>query len=377
GMCRATRERSGSVMVLSYLLVSFFLALGSATMVTSVNEQRLVLRSRDLTHAFQVAEAGLEDAMVQLRTGNAASIGATNFAQGSYTVSITHPSLLASNQYLVQASGQVNGLTRTLELIGEVTPKSVFWYPLLGDNSVNLKKYAMTNSYNSSQGDYDPATAGQDGNVSTNSTTAHSIQLRQGTVVNGQVIVGTGMSNPNDAVDLDDSTIITGVPPITSASQAVTLPAVNTAGLDCSHDLNLPKNSTYTFSESSSPYCFDDLKADQGSKIAVSGNVVVYANRVDFDKNLEVNVGGKPPQLLLQVYGASDVVIDKEGTFVGALYAPAARVRLKKEVDCYGSLVGKDIEIDKESMFHYDEALKNVSTPTGGYDVTVKSWREQ
>ena len=95
------------------------------------------------------------------------------------------------------------------------------------------------------------------------------------------------------------------------------------------------------------------FRAEKNSQIVVSGDVVVYAESVDFDKNLSVNEGGKPTQLLLNIYGSSDVVIDKEGTFVGGLYAPNSRVRLKKK----------------------DEAISKIG-PAGSYKTSVIEWRD-
>lgn len=230
-------------------------------------------------------------------------------------------------------------------------------------------------SYDSSLGAYDPLTAGQHGNIATNGISGASINLRKGSAINGQLIVGPGLADPMTAVSMASDVVVTASPIAVSAPQALDMPAVTTAGITCASDLNLPKNATFTLTQAGSPYCFKQINADSGSKIAVSGNVVVYAETVDFDKNLSVNEGGKPTQLLLNVYGSADVVIDKEGTFVGGLYAPESRVTLKKKNDFYGAIVAEDIEADKDSNFHYDESLKNVG-PAGNYETSIIAWRD-
>lgn len=365
-------NRRGFVYAFSLLIIFLLTIAGTSVLIRSAAELDLSERFGNLNAAFHLAEAALDHAISNLRSGNTETIASTAFPGGTYSAEIV---FLGGSRYRIAAHGLSTGNQRALEAIVQLTPRSVFRSPLFGKDSVDMKKGGLTDSFDSSQGAYHPSTAGSNGSIVTNNTAASSIRLRQGTAVNGQLIVGPGLADPTSAVSVDETVIITGTPTIVSASQAMSLPAVDTTGLSCTGDLNLPKNGTFTFQQANSPYCFNKINADQGSVIEVSGNVVVYANQVDFDKHLDVNANGKPTQLLVQVYGTSDVVIDKEGTFVGALYAPGARVRLKKEVGFYGSLVGKSAEIDKESLFHFDEALKSVG-PAGSYDVSVISWRD-
>ncbi|MBI4342500.1 MAG: hypothetical protein HY599_03945, partial [Candidatus Omnitrophica bacterium] len=304
---------------------------------------------------------------------NSGAIQVTSLLTGTYWAEVTP---LGGSRHLITAHGLAGTDQRNLEMTVQGEGQSIFQLPLFGDEEVRVKKDGLTDSYDSRLGPYDPETAGQRGHVGTNATDEDSVVLEQGTSINGQVVVGPGMADPSEAVSADGSVVITGDPPIVSAPQAVDTPPVDTTGLSCDQDLLLPKDATFTFAESDSPYCYDDIKADQNSVIAVTGNVVVYANRVDFDKHLQVNAGGKPTQLILQVTSDGDVVIDKEGTFVGAIYAPQSRVRLKKEVAFYGAIAAEQIEIDKKSAFHYDEALGDASGPIGSYEVSVLSWRE-
>ena len=116
-----------------------------------------------------------------------------------------------------------------------------------------------------------------------------------------------------------------------------------------------------------------DVPCDGVLRVCVNGRVGESTR--DRLKHLSVNAGGKPTQLLLSMYGSSDVVIDKEGMFVGGLYAPSAWVRLKKKDDFYGAIVAKDIEIDKDSNFHFDEALTHVG-PAGSYQTSIIEWRD-
>lgn len=375
-------DRRGSVYVFSLGMVVLAIVVGAAILVRGTTEVDNSERSVNQAEAFQLADAALDQAMINLRVNNTASISSTPLASGKYWVDITS---LGNQRYQVTAHGSSAGEQRDIEAVVERTPKSVFGDgPLHGDLAVRMKKGGFTDSYDSSQGDgkYNPNTAGKKGNISTNNTAVASIVLENGTAVNGRLIVGPDMTNPESAVNKDDSVVITAPDPkIVSAPQKLLMDPVDTQNLQCvtgslNQSSTLPPNTTSTWSQSGSPYCYNALKTDQGSVITVSGNVEVYANTIDFDKNLEINKDGKPTQLILQLYGTSDVVIAKEGTFVGAIYAPKVKVNLQKVVDFYGSLVAKEVDIDKESKFHYDEALKNCTSPRGGYKTQVKSWRD-
>ena len=63
--------------------------------------------------------------------------------------------------------------------------ESPFQYGLFGEDSVKLKKDSTTDSYNSSDGDYDEDTAGDNGNVTTNNTEDDSITVAKNTVFLG------------------------------------------------------------------------------------------------------------------------------------------------------------------------------------------------
>ena len=381
-MPRKLRRSQGSIFIIALGVVYFIAIINAALLVRVVSETNLSRRSSEQHEALHLAESAVDQALVNLRSNNAAAIASTHLATGTYWAEIVP--LSTPQHYQINAHSLVGSKTRDVEATAQQSPNGLFQHPLFGRDTIDLKKGALTDSYDSRSGPYDPDTAGSNGNIATNSTAPGSIRLRDGTAINGQLIVGAGMADPSIAVDMDASSIVTGNPPIVSMPQPLSLPSVNTTGLSCSGNLNLPKNATFTWTQAGSPYCYNQIKADVGSVIAVSGNVVVYANQIDFSKNLSVNADGNPTQLVLQVYGSTDVlmdqetdiVIDKEGVFKGGIYAPTARVRFNKMVDFYGSLVANDVEIDKESQFHYDQAFSDVTSVVGSYRVTLKSWRD-
>lgn len=61
------RGRRGSVMAFCYLITALLMAYGSLLLARSLTDQRVAHRQRDQLHAFQVAEAGVDEAFHQLR----------------------------------------------------------------------------------------------------------------------------------------------------------------------------------------------------------------------------------------------------------------------------------------------------------------------
>lgn len=369
------KSRRGMVVVLSLGLVALLGALGSSLLLRSVHESQLETRSLRRHNAFFLAESAVDHAISNLRANNTANLSTALLATGSYWAEVAD---LGSQRYQITAHGLAASEQRNADVVVQRTGQSLFRYPLFAKDGVRVKKDGLTNSYDSRLGSYNPATAGNQGTIATNNTAAGSIELRKNTAVNGQVIVGPGLADPTVAVSMDASVVITGTPSIVSAPSPLSLPAViPPSSPSCGTDLVLPKDATYTFTASNSPYCFNAIKADKNSVVAVVGDVVVYAGSLDFDKHMDVNAGGKPTQLLIQIYSDNDVVIDKDGTFKGAIYAPNSKVRLKKETDFFGAIAAEEVQLDKTSQFHYDEALASLSYgPMGSYEVSILSWRE-
>lgn len=365
-------NKRGMALVLACLVMGVLGAFGSAMMAQTMTEHRVVNRHSDLAVAFQLAESGADHALANLAVGQEDNLDEIALAGGSYWAEIE---TLDSSHFQITSHGMVGDTQRDIEMVVSIIESYPFSFGVFGETSVTLKSASTTDSYNSLDGDYDPATAGDEGHIATNNTAAASIVVPRNSTINGQLTVGPGMADPSSAVSLTQPVTITADPDVVSADEELDLPALDVSGLDCSSSLSLPKNGTHTFTEEGSPYCFGSISADIGSRIAVSGDVVVYSGTVNFDKNFEVNTGGDPTQFVLGVYGNSDVVIDKDGTFVGALYAPGLKVHFKKNVTIYGGLAADDVEVDKQLTLHYDEALRDM--PFGGaYGVSVESWRE-
>ena len=173
------KNEKGFVLITSFLFAAVLstVSLGLATRQLAYlqagenNKNRMV--------AFNMAEAGLDLALVQL-VANSNYGGTTGFtslstgnSQGGYSISVCPPACTGvtaptdANTRLIVATGQSpsnNTADRAYEsrkvtAYANVQPKSPFLYSVFGGQSISLNgsPSVSTDSYNSANGAYDPA----------------------------------------------------------------------------------------------------------------------------------------------------------------------------------------------------------------------------
>jgi hypothetical protein len=265
-----------------------------------------------------------------------------------------------------------------------------------GKVSVTLIGNALTDSYNSNNGPYDPSSnKNHNGDVSTDSIAAGAISLGTNTYVDGQALVGPG-GDPATGVSGETTT---GTPnpsggignePNAWNIPAATIPATGVTDLG---KIDLSGNSTMnlkegTYKVSCSPSPCTAFKISGNATLTMSGKVVLYVNgNIDIIGNAVSTAANKPPNFM--VYGTAsctDVKVGGNGAFYGAVYTPAAAVQINGNGTIFGALTGNTITNNGNPTFHYDEALgavgesvtTNTSTSTTytttGF--TRKFWRE-
>lgn len=379
------RNERGSILIFSYLVVGALVALGSALTVRTLAEQNSSSRSVRLASAFQTAEAGLDQALIQLRADEdwtgASGLQVPN--GGSYDVAVTedagNPTLktLTITGHYPSTDPTAQGYQRRrIEAIVQMSSPSVFQFGVFGYDGVTVKNDAVTDSYNSDNGDYEDQTPSENGDVGTNSTADKSIQLENDAIVRGQAIVGPGLEDPSAAVEIKNEATITGNPPITALSQALDAPTVTPPGT-CSGDLHLQNEETLTLSEANSPYCYSKVHLNNEASLSIQGNVVVYVSELHVNNDVQVNSDGRPTQLIIKLTSNKDVKVENDAVFVGALYAPLSKAHIKNDVQFYGAVVADEVFLENDAQLHYDEALVNVGPPSGeDADALLVSWRE-
>lgn len=379
------RHERGSVLIFAYLVIGALVALGSALTVRTLAEQNSSSRSVRLASAFQSAEAGLDQALIELRA-NEDWTGASGLAVpngGYYDVAVTEDTgnptlktLTITGHYPSTDSTARGYQRRQIESVIRISSPSVFQYGLFGEEKVHIKNDVVTDSYNSDKGDYEDQTPGKNGDVGTNNTEDKSVLLENDVTIKGQVIVGPGLADPNDAVTIKDEATITATPQVVSRSQALECAPI-TAPADCSGgDLHLNNEETLTLTAANSPYCYDKIHLNNEAVLSVEGDVVVFAKEIHVNNDVEVNPGGRPTQLIVKLTSDKKSEIQNDTVFVGAIYAPQAEVDVKNDAEFFGAIVAHEVLVQDDAQVHYDEALEYVGPSSEEKDAFLLSWRE-
>lgn len=264
---------------------------------------------------------------------------------------------------------------------------SLFFAPLMGHNTTSVSREAiamvalpcqgiwglsslsipgnvMVDSFDSTVGAYDPATAGDEGNV----CSGGDIFVAGSTEINGDAMPGLGYSLTIDGANA----VVSGAtcPQATSA----TPPPIDFDDVSADND-----NDTIGLTDDGT-----DPFAD-GSNLVITGNDnltlapgTYYFNAFEFDSNSTLTLTGPTTIYLVGDFGASgagtintttnpaDLTIMSSGSvvnisgnvdFYGSIYAPNATVTMSGSGNFYGSIVGNTVTITGNFEFHVDESL--------------------
>ena len=228
-----TRDsQRGSVLVFSTFLMVMLLGLSAPGLQRSLAGSQLATLSTSHDRAFQLAAAGLDQAITNLRTIDAADdVYAASIQEGSFVIQA--PLLvLAPLVYQINATGTSGGLQHAIEAVVRVTPLPLFRFAMFGDEGVTVEGSAKIDSYDSRDGPYDPVTnANGNGNVGTNSNETAAIDLNgMDLYIDGQLSVGPNVASPESIVDGFNPSLISGVPPVVwSADRSTSLAVARSA----------------------------------------------------------------------------------------------------------------------------------------------------
>ena len=270
----------------------------------------------------------------------------------------------------ITASGTVNSITQRVEAVVALPAPSIFAGALFGKDEVRVENGAVVDSYNSDNGAYNVVSNRlMNGTVRTNSIADDSLRLENVSVY-GKILVGAG-GNPSQVVDDRGGNLLTETP-AAAASNLLLDPIQVPPGL--------PNSGNLTGSQvlSSGTYQYSTCSATSGVTITTNGPVTLYCDSLYTEGGqMRGRVGGTdtPAALIINVIGSSQVELRGGSTFVGALYAPNAEIRVRESSVVYGSAVsGSRFRLEENAKIHYDEKLADVSGQ-GAPPLTVRCWR--
>ena len=369
-------SQRGMILISFYLLLVAALVLCAGLVAHAVAEIRGAQRSQASMQALYLAEAGVDWAISQLRGNLNWAGGGQSGSTGTYGVTVAG---LGSSRYRLTVQGTADqgvAASRSIEAIVEVNPDPLFRYAMFGGNSVSLIGNVFTDSYNSSQGPYNPTTAGMEGDIGTNGTSAGNVTLTGNTWVKGDAFVGAG-ANPNSVITTTDNAQISGIRDDLDTPSPLT-PVTVPGGLTNRGGLSIFGNNTVTLPGGS--YWYSSISITGNGRLNFAGPATVYVSG-------SVNVGGngigtssnRPPNLLMYVQGAGTTVqFAGNAAFYGAVYAPQSAVNVNGDGSFYGAIVGQTARgtgSRRSVGIHYDLALQQVAGG-GENKVEVLSWRD-
>ncbi len=368
-ICQRRWTEGGFVLVTFYMLLVMVITLTGALVAHAVAEVQATQRSQASLQALYLAESGVDWAITQLRQNSTWAGGTGAASSGNYTVTLAN---LPANRRRITVLGTTNqGITasRSVESIVLVAANPLFRYAMFGATSAPLHGQGMTDSYNSSQGAYNPATAGSQGDIGTNGVTAGNISLHGNMTVKGNAYSGTG-SNPNVVITMTDSDVIIGAKLPLSQPEPMT-PVTVPSGTNLGN-LSIASDNTVTLPGGT--YIYDNISVSGRlqftgpAKVYVNGTLTVVDNgKVSASMNL-------PPNLLF--FGAGSGAVSIGGSdFYGGIYAPRSSISITDSISFYGSAIGNSVNTTGNISFHYDLALQN-SGSAGPATVTVLSWQD-
>lgn len=387
-MMQRKREK-GIALVITLLVMTLLLMLGTAFLSLSSTETLISINERNRLLAFDLAEAGAERAIAELNVNVAyPGTGAEQaLGFGTYTTTVTDllPLPGAVDRKQVVSIGYVPNSTvpnRAMTQVQFVVERgSPFQFGLLGLTLVELEDRVVVDSYDSTQGEYDPATAGPEGHIHSNG----NVTLLTNNTVNGNahatgaVTLGAGSSITGTVGEgvatVDVETSIT-LPPPTSDTDGISPPgAYNTV----THDLVVGPGETVTLDPGT--YSFDKVTLGVGAKLAMSGPVLIYmTGKFSAENGAVINTSKIPANLVIVSSMAGEDAVEMKpgaGDFYGGIYAHNGEVEFDEGGwQIYGAIVADEIDIQDDARFHYDVALTGASAPGANFRPTAGTWQE-
>lgn len=400
-------DSRGFILMAFYLFLVVLLTQAVGVLAYTLSEMRTAERSQADLRALYLAEAGVDQAVVQLRrnggwNGGNGAVGAF----GTYAVGVRP---LASNRRELTAQGSAffrgGNEVRSVQTIVQLGPNPLFRYAVFADGKMKMNGRATTDSYNSTQGAYNPATARGRGGIGTNAVRRGKVKLGGHATVRGNATVGPG-GNPGQVIRIKRNARITGTSSAAGEpypSAPVTIPGnlVNRGNLRISRDetVTLPGGI----------YWYENIQVSGDARLNFAGPAIVYiSDKLKVGGNGVVSSGNVPTQLILYVGGEqqerdhprNDDKVDVKGDAQvwAGIFAPDARVKINGHASLYGGIVGRDVKVNlreypdgggrregddddepdedgRGAGIHYDESFLNENGAPGN-QVQLLSWGE-
>lgn len=340
-------------------------ALAGATLLQQKNSEELVERVRELIGTNQKRQGflSLDDQIIEVgkwdsRYQKFYALPEDEWETDAFAVKVR---AVRNNAKLFFAA--IAGHTKTdvwREAIAVGTrPCRGIW----GLEGITISGNALTDSYNSQDGIYNPATAGDDGDL----CSGRAITVNGSVDLNGDAMAGFGYP-----ITINGNPVITGV--TNSSITEIKLPDLEFDDIPAINDNDLvPPNSSKGMTVLSGGgefdlsgdielpagrYYFQSFNVGSNSTITFSGPTVIYVEgAVSATGGGLINKTENPNDLTIIAMGTN---VDFGGSyaFYGNLIAPNAEIKLKGTADFFGAMIGRTLNLGGTGDIHVDESSK-------------------
>ncbi len=372
--------RRGSMLLISLVVIIFLSLAETSLFVNGVTQSSLSARTYHRSNALHLAEAGLNQAALNLRTGATTDdVTTAALVTGSFQLEAP-PQSMGNYLYRVRSTGTSELEQRQLEGVFRTDRQSVFQFALFGYQWIDIGGSAVTDSYDSCKGTYSSQVPGSKGDTGTNGTTAGSVDF-DGTslLINGTVAVGPNVSNPDSIITNYDASLVTGNPKVASQPVGLLKPSVTIP--PCQTALPPLIGGTRTFL-TGTDYCPSNTKpiTIKGTEVwTANGSISLYfTGELTITGNAVVGVVDQPTMMKWYLTTSTKApVINGDAKFYGAMYAPNVVAKVNGNAEVFGSVVADQVVLSGAGpKIHYDQCLSGGTGPTGSYKVRLRSWRE-
>lgn len=382
-------KEKGFILLSSYLVIVSLMAVAFALFSRNILFLQATERNQNKTIAFNMAEAGLDLAIVQLREDSGYE-GTNGFSalnsSGGYQVQVCPPECdgmtepASPNVRLIQSIGYApdnNSASKAyasrtvlsyIQLGGE---EGLFNYAIFAEDGIQMSGNVTTDSYNSNNGAYGGSNVGSKGDIGTDSTGAHTIMLSGNVIVNGNAVVGPGGSS--NVIVKSGWSRVTGT--VSAASEKMDY-ETTTTNVASSGSLSVTGNSIEYLPAGT--YHYDSLQVSGNGKLVPLGPVQIYVDgTVQISGNGVATYENKPPNFLIYSTNGANVSVSGNAAFYGGIYAPESYVTVNGNGSIYGAVVSEDYHQSGNAKIHFDEAMKDTGSSGEGSEVSVLSWQEK
>ncbi|MBI4115099.1 MAG: hypothetical protein HY447_00830 [Candidatus Omnitrophica bacterium] len=376
------KKERGMFLLTSYLVLTVISTFALTLFLKSVSATRSAERAINRIIAFHLAESGVDQAIVTLRSNPSyTGQGYTSVAYaGGFDTQAAKPDQSDPDLYRITGTGYApdNSNTSYAYQMRQVVAyidsanQSPFDFGIFSNTSIQMSGNAGTDSYDSRNGPYNAGTAGTNGDVGTNTTRAGFVMLSGNVRIKGDAIVGPG-GNPASVITMSGNSVIEGTRAAASTAKVLT-PVSIPSGVTNLGSLTVNGNNTVT--SAGGTYWYSSINISGNGRvnftgpttIYVSGNVSISGNGFGTSQNL-------PPNLQIHVQGLRTVSVSGNGNFYGGIYAPNSGISVTGNGEIYGGLVGNTFADSGNGKVHYDEALGSAGSGSTGSSRVI-AWTE-